>query len=224
MKQYNLEYFQKANDWNIKYRDELKKKELHCRGNLNSVSLISLNKQTPERGFSNIKSESILKDRIKKADDIEAPKRKTGEKLLQARIINEAIYSNKHYLPFGNKIKFIASEFAIKDDSSKVVNDILGFSDTGEFYIIELKSLRSKKDLEAQVDRFESFVKSNKDLFYDILKIYGFNWDKNIKTIKKAIVWNKLNDKKAIRKDILEFVYDKELLEHKSILKIEELL
>lgn len=224
MKQFNLEYFQKANDWNIKYRDELKEKELHCRGNLNSVSLISLNSQTPERGFSNIKSENILKDRIKKADKLKAPERKTGEKLLQARIINEAIYKNKHYLPFGNKIKFVTSEFAIKDDNSKVVNDILGFSDTGEFYIIELKSLRSKTELEAQVDSFESFIKSNKDLFYDVLKIYGFNWDKNTETTKKAIVWNKLNDKKIMRDDILEFVYDKELLENNNILKIEELL
>ena len=222
MKEVNLEYFEKAVKWNQKYYQELKDKKFHCRGNLKSVSLISLNKETPEKGFSNIKSENILKNRLARVDEIKKPKRATGEKLLQARIIYEALYKNNHYLPFGNKIKFVTSELALQNSENKIINDILGFSDDGELYIIELKSLRYKTELENQVNNFENFVLSNIELFYNILNIYGCEWDKNINKIKKAVVWNKLNNKKVFSKDIIEFVYDKELLESdKSILKIE---
>ncbi|MEA2018824.1 MAG: hypothetical protein U9N59_10290 [Campylobacterota bacterium] len=222
MNEINLEYFEKAVKWNIKYEQELKKNELHCRGNLKSVSLISLNKETPEKGFSSIKSENILTNRLNRIDEIKKPKRATGEKLLQARIINEALYKNNHYLPFGNKIKFITSELALQNSENKIVNDILGFSDDGELYIIELKSLRSKTELTKQVNDFEKFVISNDELFFNILNIYGHKWDKNKTSIKKAIVWNKLNNKKVFDKEIIEFVYDKALLESdESILKID---
>jgi len=222
MEEVNLEYFEKAVKWNQKYYQELKDKKFHCRGNLKSVSLISLHKDTPEKGFSSIKSENILKNRLARVDEIKKPERATGEKLLQARIIDEALYKNNHYLPFGNKIKFVTSELALQNSENKIVNDILGFSDDGELYIIELKSLRSKTELENQVNNFENFVLSNIELFYNILNIYGCKWDKNINKIKKVVVWNKLNNKKVFSKDIIEFVYDKELLESdKSILKID---
>lgn len=222
MIEYDLKYFIMANEWNEKYHSVLKEKNLHCRGSLNSVSLISLNADTPERGFSNIKSETVLCRRLEIVDTIEAPKRATPEKLLQAVMISKSIYENNHYLPFGNKIKFVTSEFAMKHNDKKIVNDILGFSDYGELYIIELKSSRFKKELEHQVDSFGEFVRDNSELFYELLKTYGFDWDR--KSIRKAIVWNKLNNTKVIRDDILEFVYDKSLLESKEhILKIEEL-
>ena len=133
--------------------------------------------------------------------------------MLQARIIYETLYKNNHYLPFGNKIKFVTSELTLQNSENKIINDILGFSDDGELYIIELKSLRYKTELENQVNNFENFVLSNIELFYNILNIYGCEWDKNINKIKKAVVWNKLNNKKVLSKDIIEFVYDKELLD-----------
>ena len=70
MKEVNLEYFEKAVKWNQKYYQELKDKKFHCRGNLKSVSLISLNKETPEKGFSKIKNENILKNRLARVDEI----------------------------------------------------------------------------------------------------------------------------------------------------------
>lgn len=53
-----LRYFRIAKELNDKYAHSLQENDLHCRGNLNSISLISVNKDTPERGFSSIKDES----------------------------------------------------------------------------------------------------------------------------------------------------------------------
>lgn len=225
MIEFDLKYFEMARDWNVKFFERLKKQNLHCRGNLKSVSLISLNYDTPERGFSNIKSEKKLLELLSELEQcnnvIEKPKRPTPEKLLQATIINEAIYQNEHYLKFGNKIKFVTSEFAMKYNDAKMVNDILGFSDDGNLYVIELKSSRNKKELEEQVKSFTNFIKANEELFFNLLNLYGCKWDKRI--IKKAVVWNKLNDKKVFCNDIQEFVYDKVRLEKDKILFIEEL-
>jgi hypothetical protein len=113
---------------------------------------------------------------------------------------------------------------ALQNGDGKIVNDILGFSDNGELYIIELKSLRHKKELENQVDNFKKFIENNIELFYKILIIHGFEWDRDIEKIQKAIVWNKLHNQKVFGEEIIEFVYDKTLLESdKNILKIEQL-
>jgi hypothetical protein len=227
MHSYDLEYFRMARELNVKFYDRLKNKNLHCRGSLNSTSLISLDTKTPERGISNITKEekflSILKDIESGKIKIEKPNRNTPEKLLQATIISHSIYKNNHYLPFGGEIRFITSEFALKNDEQKVVNDILGFSNDGALYVIELKSSRLKTELQNQVKTFERFIINHVELFSDLLKIHGPNWDKQ--NIKKAVVWprSKSSSKKVFDTSIEEFVYDKELLENEGILVIEEL-
>lgn len=226
-KSYDLKYFELAKDLNEKYRERLGKKQLHCRGSLNSMSLISLAKETPERGFSSIKDENKLQAILEKIENgkevICPPERPTPEKLLQATIINEAMKDSNHLLPFGNKIKFITSEFAMKVDGKKIVNDILGFSEAGELYIIELKSSRFKAELEKQVNEFEEFVNSHSNLFTDLLKIYGYKWDG--KTIIKAVVWPMLESgsQKMFSDNIEEYVYKKYNLENDNELFIQEL-
>lgn len=226
MSDYDLKYFQMAKELNEKYYERLKNKNLHCRGSLNSISLISLDSKTPERGVSNIKKEEKFLEILNKIESnslvIEEPARNTPEKLLQATIISKAIYKNDHYLPFGEKIRFITSEFASKNEESKVVNDILGFSDNGVLYVIELKSSRFKTELENQVNIFGAFIEENPELFSDLLKMYGIEWDK--KTIAKAIVWPKASSssKKVFDNKIEEYVYNKDLLEKEHRLVIEE--
>lgn len=226
MNTYDLRYFRMAQELNEKFNERLKKKNLHCRGSLNSISLIALNPETPERGISNIKKEEKFIDVLQKIEsneiEIKEPKRNTPEKLLQAMTISKAIYENNHYLPFGEKIRFITSEFALKNDKLKVVNDILGFSDDGYLYVIELKSARFKTELENQVKVFVKFIEDNVNLFRDLLEIYELKWDG--KSIKKAIVWPKENSlRKVFNNEIEEYVYDKDLLEKDFVLDIREL-
>jgi len=207
-----LKYFKIAKEINDANREVFIKKQAHCRGNLNSMSVISLHKDTPEMAF-----ETGLKKSIDNIDSIlnkipREPERPTPEKLLQAKIIQEAIKHEKHYLPFGEKIKFITSEMAIEDNGSKIVNDILGYSETDGLFIIELKSERLQTELIKQVENFEKIVLKNIPLFEELLNnIYGHNWDKT--AIKKAIVWPLNTNAKSTTSakfiNIEEFSYDK---------------
>ncbi|MCK5201671.1 MAG: hypothetical protein KAR21_25130, partial [Spirochaetales bacterium] len=79
-----VKYFRIARELNHKYHKELLKKKLHIRGNKNSLSIISVNKDTAEKGISNIKNEEQIIEYIKSDLTIEEPQRKTPEKELQA--------------------------------------------------------------------------------------------------------------------------------------------
>ena len=56
MNKNDLKYFKIASELNKCYHNDLKNKKLHFRGNLNSFSLISVDKTTAEIGVSNLKS------------------------------------------------------------------------------------------------------------------------------------------------------------------------
>jgi len=181
-----LKFFKIAKELNKKYKQLLEDNEAHIRGNLNSMSLISLNKETPELGFSGIKTEQTI---IKKIEQLKNKKlgRPTPEKSLQAWIIKKSL-ENNYILPFGNNLKFITSEMALfrQSDNKRIVNDILAFDD-GVLYIIELKSDRNMKRLKEQVDNFEQIIKENISLFSELCLLNNLQWDE--KSIKKVIVW-----------------------------------
>lgn len=182
----SLHYFKLAIELNEKHADLLQNLELHCRGNLNSMSLISVNKDTPERGFSNIENEDEMlnKSEVK----LDKPGRPTPEKVLQAWVIKYAFNDVNHMLPFGNKIKFITSEMAAENNlGKKYVNDILGFSSDGELCIIELKYARHLTRLVEQIEDFEEYISDNNALFIELLKIHNCEWDGN--KLKRIIVW-----------------------------------
>ncbi|MDL2331288.1 hypothetical protein LJC62_04720, partial [Odoribacter sp. OttesenSCG-928-A06] len=50
-----LKYFKLAKSLNEKFHKQLLEMEAHFRGSINSYSLISLNRNTPEKGKSGIK-------------------------------------------------------------------------------------------------------------------------------------------------------------------------
>jgi len=221
-----FKYFKLANVLNQTYKEQLLKFSMHCRGNKQGMSFVSLHPDTPEKGYSGIKTKAKFHKLLDALESqvLEKPKRNTPEKLLQATIIDKAMGHPSHLLPFGDNIQFITSELVMYDrENQKIVNDILGFSKNKELYIIELKSSRFLTELQKQVNDFETIVKEQADFFYDLLKIYGFDWDKY--SIKKAIVWPKCYSKnKVFQNDIAEFTYEKEILEQKeqSQLIIEE--
>lgn len=232
-----LKYFKLAKELNEIYKEDLFKVpmyfhgkqihvSMHCRGNMKGMSFVSLNPNIPEIGYSGIKTEEKFRTLIDALESnkkvLEAPKRNTPEKLLQATIIDKALRQQTHILPFGDNIQFITSELVMYNSlNKKIVNDILGFSPNKELYIIELKSFRLLTELQKQVNDFEDIVKKQADFFYDLLKIYGLEWDKC--SIKKAIVWPKCHSKnKVFKNDVTEFTYEKEILEKQLQLIIEE--
>lgn len=204
-----LKYFKLAKEINDKNKELFMKNEAHCRGSINSMSLISLSKDRPELGFSGLKTDRTIEDKLKKLKNKELG-RETPEKVLQSWIIKNAI-KNDYILPCGVDIKFITSEMAVYDDNKKrIVNDILGFKD-GSLYVIELKSDRAMGRLVEQVENFKSIIEKEKSLFDDLCKLYNHNWDK--KSIIKVIVWpfNKNGQKSSIElsnKNIIEYGYE----------------
>ena len=224
-----LHYFKMAKKINEMNHDLLLKKdeEAHLRGNLKSMSLISISKDKPELGFSTIKNEESVFRKLKELKEKNLG-RSTPEKLLQSYIIKHALLSN-HTLPFGKNIYFITSEIAVfNKDSKRIVNDILGFNENGQLCIIELKSDRHMTRLKQQVDNFANIVKDEEhiDFFYSLLELYGHKWDR--KSIQKIVVWPKAKGtgkkfKDNTENDILEFEYDKDKLGDEYVLEIEEI-
>lgn len=223
-----LYYFKMAKRINDENHDLFLKKneEVHLRGNLKSMSLISINRDKPELGFSAITKEETVFQKLEKLKLKDIPQRSTPEKSLQSYIIKHALLSN-YVLPFGKNIKFVTSEIAINKDNKRIVNDILGFDQDNQLCIIELKSDRHMTRLKEQVDSFECIVndKEHIDFFYNLLGLYGHEWDK--KSIQKIIVWPsaKGNGKKfkdSQNNTIIEFEYDKDKLDREYVLEIYE--
>ena len=217
----NLDYFRlakKINDVNI---ETLRDRNIHCRGNIKSMSLISISSKKPETGFSAIKSEQGMINKIEKWEDIKEPGRCTPEKSLQAWIIKNAMENKSHYLPFGDNLKFVTSEMALPNenkeilnkDKKRIVNDILAYNEKGGLFIIELKSDRTLTKLIEQVSDFEEVVINKSNLFAELLEIHDCkNWDK--KSIKKIIVWpyssrGSKSTEKLTTENIIEYGYDK---------------
>lgn len=196
MESFDLKFVQMAKELNSRNHEELSRKELHFRGNLNSFSLVSLAQETPELGISNIKSleqgEKILTDKI----DIKLAEglgRTTPEKSLQAWTIKYA-FNNHMSLPFGNNLTFVSSEIAInnvfvksKGQRGKLVNDLLAIDDKGTLWVVELKSSRDKTRLTNQVDDFILVVEEKRDLFEELLEILSKQkWNGKVRGM---VVW-----------------------------------
>ncbi len=223
-----LHYFKMAKRINDENHDLFLKEndEVHLRGNLKSMSLISINRDKPELGFSAITKEETVFQKMEKLKLKDIPQRSTPEKSLQSYIIKHALLSN-YVLPFGKNIKFVTSEIAIIKDNKRIVNDILGFDQDNQLCIIELKSDRHMTRLKEQVDNFENVVKDEAyiEFFYSLLELYGHKWDKE--SIQKIIVWPsaKGNGKKfkdSHDNSIVEFEYDKDKLDREYVLEIYE--
>jgi len=209
----DLKYFKLAKELNEKWKNKflIKKNEVHVRGNIKSLSLISLSSEKPEIGFSGLRTDITFDDKLKKLKNREVG-RSTPEKKLQSFIIRNAII-NKYQLIFDNNIKFITSEIAVYNENNKrIVNDILGFSD-GCIYVIELKSDRAMGRLIEQVNNFENIINEKKDFFYELMELYDYIWDR--KSIKKIIIWPEIeNSRKSSKelsdKNIIEYLYTEE--------------
>ena len=182
-----MEYFQLAKSLNERFREELLKKEAHFRGSVNSLSLISLNKETPEMGVGNIKTEARAVEELQKFNP-EKPKRNTPEKSLQSWIILNAMRNN-NVLPFGDNLTFITSELAIVlEDGRKVVNDILAVDKDNSLVVVELKSERVNSVKEQALD-FKGIIEARQEFFKQLTELMtGKNWNGNVKC---AIVWKK---------------------------------
>jgi hypothetical protein len=188
-----LKYFKLAKELNDEHHDLLIEKKLHFRGNKNSVSLISLAKETAEKGIPNIKekekAESILHNQI----ILEDPKRNTPEKVLQAWIVLDAMRNNGK-LPFKENLMFITSElvFANKEEyqlskpNRDIRNDILAIDNDNNLCIIELKYSRVN-EVKKQTNEFEKVVKNEIEFFQQLALLYtNQNWNGNI---RKIAVW-----------------------------------
>jgi len=185
-----------AQQLNSTHHDDLKRRELHFRGNKNSFSLISLAQETPEVGISSLTSirqgKNALNNRItsKLADGVG---RTTPEKALQAWIIKHAL-NNNMVLPFGNSLNFLTSELAFtnveiksKDKRGKLVNDLLAIDDCADLWVIELKSDRQKKRLTDQVNDFIALVSHERDFFNELVRTLSSNkWSGRVRGM---VVW-----------------------------------
>lgn len=186
----DLKFFKLAKQLNTNHHPELSMKNLHFRGNFNSLSLVSLSQKSPEMGKSGIKSikkaERMLKD-IK----LGTPGRLTREKHLQAYIINESLL-NGGKLPFGN-YTFLTSEIAYTNkDKKRVVNDILALNSDNSLVIIELKSIRDSKVIQQTHDFEIKAIKENPDIFTKLVQTLSERkWNGKI---KKVAVWPMKSD------------------------------
>jgi hypothetical protein len=190
MQEENLKYFKLAKELNEKFHNELLEKEAHFRGNINSFSLISLSRETPEKGVSVTKEnaeEKLLRFKP------EPPKRETPEKSLQSWIILNAIRNN-HILPFGDNLTFITSELAIQLENKKVVNDILAIDKDNNLVVIELKSIRVNQ-VKEQALEFKQIILSDeyKIFFKQLTELMTCKvWNGEIRCM---IVWPKTSGK-----------------------------
>jgi len=188
-----LKYFKLAKELNDEHHDLLIEKKLHFRGNKNSVSLISLAKETAEKGVPNIKekekAESILHNQI----ILEEPKRDTPEKVLQAWIILDAMRNNGK-LPFKENLTFITSElvftnkekYQLSKPNRDIRNDVLAIDDDNNLCIIELKYSRVN-EVKKQAIEFEKVVKNETEFFHQLVVLYtNQKWNGSI---RKIAVW-----------------------------------
>ena len=184
-------FFKLAMELNKELHSELLKKKLHFRGNKNSISLISLEKDTAEKGISNIKTKEKALEILSKPITLDKPRRKTPEKVLQAWLIYNSMLNNG-YLSFKANLLFITSELVIQYNTNEFLdkrdirNDILAIDEENTLCIIELKSSRTN-DVKKQTIEFEKVVKNKKDFFYDLIFLKtNRKWNQKI---RKIAVW-----------------------------------
>lgn len=208
-----LKYFKLAKELNDEHHDLLVEKKLHFRGNKNSVSLISLAKETAEKGVPNIKEKEKAKSILHNQIILEEPKRDTPEKVLQAWIILDAM-RNKGKLPFKENLTFITSElvFANKEEyqlskpNRDIRNDILAIDNDNNLCIIELKYSRVN-EVKKQTIEFEKVVKNETEFFHQLVLLYtNQKWNGSI---RKIAVWPNTTGKARLQEysDVEEVNY-----------------
>lgn len=184
-----LFYIELAHRLNTEYQDRMFRAGLHFRGNLGSLALVSLHKNTPELGYSGIRTKRKaleLLDRFEQ-NTLAAPRRPTREKELQAWLIRNAL-ANDHRLFFDGRLRFITSELALKEDGKRVVNDMLALDEQDGLVIIELKSSRDKTRIEAQVEAFMRIIDQNRAFFHALTRtLTGREWSG---ATSGLVVWN----------------------------------
>lgn len=212
----NTNFFDQAFKLNNDFRDILQKNEIHFRGSINSLSLISVSRDKPELGVRcknhDDWTSEILHTYICKINCKPNPKRITPEKALQAWLIKKAL-KTENRLEFDKTIHFIASELAIyNDNGAKIVSDIIGYdTKTNQLVIIELKSERLLKKLIAQVNTFRKIVEDNFQFFQELVSIYGFSLLE--KKQRKVVVWpgeKKAPLEKFKEEGIEEYMYNED--------------
>jgi hypothetical protein len=195
----NLKYFKIANELNKDFHNQLIERKLHFRGNENSFSLISVAKETAEKGVPNLKEKEDAIKLLKNEIVLSEPKRNTPEKELQAWII---LYSmrNNGVLPFSDNLKLITTELVFKNKKEyklskpkrDIRNDILAIDDKNNLCVIELKYTRDN-EVKRQTLEFEKVVKYENEFFYQLVKLYtDKEWNGSI---RKISVWPKAEGK-----------------------------
>lgn len=211
-----LKYIQIANKLNQELHDALVEHKLHFRGNIKSLSLVSLSKATPELGISNIKTEKTALKLFHETKHKKAPfslGRTTREKELQAWLIYNAL-SNNRKIYFDDQLEFVTSELALYENGNRIVNDILAVDRSGDLVVIELKSARDKHRIESQVLNFIRIINTNKVFFSELLKTtLNKNWSGKVKGI---VVWNNSSKpKRVINSSFREICYLEKLINGK---------
>ncbi len=205
----DLKYFRIAKELNEMFHEVLKNNNFIFRGNLNSFSLVSLAKETAEKGVSGLKSKEVAENHIASIEKLklEPPKRETREKELQAWIINYAM-NNNWLLPFSKNLTYVTSEMAFTKPE-KIVNDILAIDDDKNICIIELKSIRDN-EVKKQTIEFEIEINKNKQLFEELIElITSKKWNGKC---RKIAVWPKAKgvERENKYKDVEEINYIEE--------------
>ncbi len=215
----NFKYFNIVKELNEEYNKELLNKKLHFRGNQNSFSLISLAKETAEKGKSGMKSKDKAVELLKNDDELSKilkPGRATPEKELQAWMIYSSM-NNNGFLPFDVNMMFITSELVFenkerykllksKREKRDIRNDILAIDKDNNLCIIELKSKRDN-EVKNQTIEFEKVVKNETAFFHRLVKLYtDKDWNGEI---RKISIWPKAKGKSKKRefKEVEEFNY-----------------
>ena len=208
----STKYFKLSIELESQFSNILRDNHVHFRGNLNSLSLISVSDKKPELGVACTEhlewTEEIIWIYINKIKAKSIPQRPTPEKSLQAWIIRKSL-ENNHLLPFDESIRFITSELAITDETrGKVVSDIIGFDlKANRIVILELKSKRQLSRLIQQVENFESIINKNKSFFDELLCLHGLQVKEGP---LKAVIWPrpiKFSLSNLTERNITEYCY-----------------
>lgn len=208
-----LKYFKLAKELNDKHYAFLIEKKLHFRGNKNSISLISLAKETAEKGIPNIKEKKKAENILFKEIILEELKRNTPEKVLQAWIILDAMLNNGK-LAFKDNLIFITSElvFANKEKyrlskpKKDIRNDVLAIDNDNNLCIVEIKYSRVN-EVKKQAIEFEKVVNNEPEFFHQLIRLYTDRiWNG---CVRKIAVWPKTEGKSRTQKylDVEEVNY-----------------
>lgn len=149
-------------------KSKLSPKLLWLRPSVDSISLVSCNIETPQKGYSKIHSVRDLDQKLKQT--LKKPGRPTPEKKLQSWLIREALEHKGRVKPLeevlggGCEYWFVSDEIAIKVNSSrKVVADLL-------LVKVDTKGVAQLVNVELKYQRAMEAFKQVR-LFRDVLEL-----------------------------------------------------